>query len=193
MTKAPTLDSLAKGFLGVASEKETRVIKGQTANAARQQAFYEQQLLHEACEFGDILVHYVGSHVDLPLPQRAFGTALGILNLRRDYPTGGEQFDELADLGGEELQLPKSTKPAPIIEPPLPLTGEALHNAAAFAESFVRYVTMKKQQLGLSNPQAAYGLGRAFHNLRLTFPVDDGNTVAFDFYAQQAGEYFNHG
>lgn len=194
-TKLPTMDDLAKNFLGVTKSSEVKVVSGQKANTERQQALYEQELAHEACEFGDVLVNYVGSHVDVPLAHRAFGVALGVLNLRSEYPGGGEQFDELADLGGEDLQIEtkKKTPVTAVVSSAkvTPLTEEALLAAAPFAEIFVRFVTMKKHQLGLSNPQTSYALGRTFHNLRTCFPPEDGGPAAFDQYAQQAGEYFN--
>ena len=194
-TKLPTMDDLAKNFLGVSKSSDVKVVSGQKANTERQQALYEQELAHEACEFGDVLVNYVGSHVDVPLAHRAFGVALGVLNLRSEYPGGGEQFDELADLGGEDLQI-EAKKKAPVTAAVssakvTPLTEEVVLAAAPFAEIFVRFVTMKKHQLGLGNPQTAYALGRTFHNLRACFPPEDGGPAAFDQYAQQAGEYFN--
>jgi hypothetical protein len=189
--KNPTVDDLAKGFLGVATDHEVKVMPGQKADEKRQQALYEQQLAKEACEFGDLLVNYIGSHADLTPPQRAFGTMLGVLNLRRDYPGGGEQFDELADLGGEDLKL--QVKDTSQLSPPAPLDGALLLPAAEFAEALVRYITMKKHQYGVSNPQGAYALGRMFHNLRLTFPPEHGGSVGFDACSRQAGEYFNRG
>jgi hypothetical protein len=189
--KTPTVDDLAKGFLGVASDREVQVVRGQKADPKRQQALYEQQLAKEACDFGDLLVNYVGAHTELTPAQRAFGTMLGVLNLRRDYPEGGESFDALADLGGEDLKL--SSKSTAGLPAPPALTPTTQLPGAQFAEAFVRYVTMKKQQYGVSNPQAAYALGRMFHNLRLTFPPEDGGEDGFDLYGRQAGEYFDRG
>jgi len=197
-TKLPTMDDLAKSFLGIGKGTNAKVVPGQTANPERQQALYEQELAHEACDFGDVLVNYVGSHVDVPVAHRAFGVALGVLNLRSEYPNGGEQFDELADLGGEDLQV-ETKKKAPVVAPvgaaavTARLDEASILAAAPFAGVFVRYVTMKKHQLGLSNPQTSYALGRTFHNLRVCFPPEDGGPATFDQYAKQAGEYFNRG
>jgi hypothetical protein len=120
---------------------------------------------------------------------------LGILNVRFDYPDGQERFDEISDLAGEDLVLPPPMPFTPEEEVQIrrhrrPLEDESFRKAANFAEVFAKYITLTKHSMGLSSQQAAYGIGRAFHNLRQCFPREDGGTVAFDEYARLAGDYF---
>ena len=192
-SRSPTLDDVAKGFLGTTDPKKLHVTQGQKADPERQRELYEQEIMHEACAFGDAIVVYVGGMPDLTLPQRAFGVALGIFNLRRDYPEGSKLFDELVDLGGADLKLP------PVTVTPLTATQEwqftptKLEQAAKFAEMFVKYVTMKKKQMSVSNVQTAYGLGRMFHTLRHGYPRDESGAAGFDYCARYAGSYFGNG
>ena len=190
MAQPPELDNVARKFLGVTDPSKVKVVKGQTANAEKQRKLYEQQLMHEACEFGDTLVGYVGAHEKLTLGQRVVSVTLALLNLRRDFPDGVQRFDEYVDLGGDDLKLepvPPSDKPQGV------LASADFLPAAKFAETLVGYVIMTKHQLGLSNPQGAYGLGRMFHTLRGHFPTANGGPLQFDALAAQAGEYFNRG
>lgn len=69
-------------------------------------------------------------------------------------------------------------------------TADRLEEAAVFSENFQEFLKKKKHQIGLSNRQGAHGLGRAFHNLRRTFPADKGGSAAFDELARRAGQYF---
>lgn len=191
------IDDQTKRFLGVTRDDQVQVMKGQTADEKRLRSMREKALLAEACEFGDILVKYIGLHHKLSFHQRAFATALGIFNVRFEYPEGSDKFDDLADQGGDDLHLDTTSEvsdeaQAEEIRRGLrPLEGESLVEAAKFAETFAKYITMKKHSMGISNPQAAYGLGRAFHNLRLGFPMEEGGAIAFDKLALQAGEYFD--
>jgi hypothetical protein len=195
-SKKDKLDQTALQFLG-AKRGEVQVHEGQKASADKQRKQHEQMLIKEACDFGNTLVRYIVNHKDMPLKARVWSFALGVLCVRDEYPEGGEKFDELADLGGEDLQLTPPTKQheeamrsharnLPVLE------GEVLLEAARFAELVAKYVTTKKHQSGLNNLQAAYGLGRAFHNLRQTFPAEEGGVFAFDEYARQAGVYFDN-
>ncbi|MHC4619097.1 MAG: hypothetical protein ACYTEQ_15240 [Planctomycetota bacterium] len=195
-----TLDDQTRKMLNVQSDDEVQVMEGQPVTEARAQKIrraQEQSLLHEACEFGDMLVKYVGLHDKLNLTQRAWATALGIFNVRAEYPEGSVKFDDLADQGGDDLHLESTSEVSDeaqaeeIRQGLQPLEGESLEEAAKFAETFAKYITMKKHSLGISNPQAAYGLGRAFHNLRLGFPMEEGGAIAFDEWARQAGEYYD--
>ena len=122
---------------------------------------------------------------------------LALLCQRADYPEGEAKFDELADQGGKDLQYdgPNNTLPedeaAKVVQNLPPLEDARFEEAAKFAETFSAYISMKKQQLGVSNPQGAYGLGRAFHNLRFGFPKSEGGSAAFDEYAKRAGRYYD--
>ena len=190
MPKPPELDNITRKFLGVTDPSKVKVIRGQKADAEKQRKLYEQQLMYEASEFGDTLVGYVGAHEKLTVPQRAVSVTLALLNLRRDFPDGVKKFDEYVDLGGEDLELEPGLSSG---TPQGILPSADFLTAAKFAETLVGYVIMTKQQLGLSNPQGAYGLGRMFHTLRGHFPIASGGPLQFDTLAAQAGEYFNRG
>lgn len=191
------LDELERRFLGVKALEEVHILENQKANAERQAEAYEHQLVREACEFGDSLVRYIMGHHKLSPIQRAWAVVLGTLNVRVGYPGGGEEFDELADRGGEQLQLESTSEitdeeEKERIARELPqMTQQQYREAAAFAEAFSKYIGMKRNQLGVDRRQTAYGLGRAFHNLRLTFPMEGGGTAAFDELARRAGDYFD--
>lgn len=195
--KGDKLDPTVKKFLGVKDESEVKVVTNQKAEDKKLLNAREQYLLAEACEFGDILVSYIGAHPSLDLGQRAWAVVLALLCQRADYPEGVEKFDELADQGGKDLQYggPDNTLPedeaAAMVNNLPPLEDNRFEKAAQFAETFSAYISMKKQQLGVSNPQAAYGLGRAFHNLRLGFPKAEGGSAVFDEYARRAGRYYD--
>ena len=192
-SRSPTLDDVAKGFLGTSDPKKLHVSRNQKANPETQRRLYEQEIMHEACAYGDAVILYVGGMPNLTMPQRAFGVALGIFNLRRDYPEGVKAFDDLVDLGGADLKLP-ATEVTPL--PPTQewkFDSDALEHAAKFAEAFIKYATMKKKQMNITNLQGAYGLGRMFHTLRQNFPVTEGGPAAFDYCARYAGVYFGNG
>jgi len=191
------IGELERRFLGVKTAEEVHVLENQKANEERQAHAYETMLLREACEFGDSLVRYIMGHYKLSAAQRAWAVVLGTLNVRGDYPGGTEEFDELADRGGEQLQLDNvnivddDEEKQRIVQELPQFTQEQYREAAAFAEAFSRYIGMKRNQLGTDRKQTAYGLGRAFHNLRLTFPMEGGGTAAFDELARRAGDYFD--
>lgn len=196
MATRKDLDPSALQFLGVQSIRDVQVMEGQKAKEEKLRAQTEKFLLEEACGFGDSLVHYVAAHSkEYTLKQLIWGMVLGTLCLREDYLEGVDKFDELADQGGKDLKLetnvPEHTEEqcAKIVHA-AQLTKEETLNAAKFAELYAGYVAMKKRQTSISNIQIAYGLGRAFHNLRVTFPEDEGGRVAFDELAKQAGGYF---
>lgn len=197
MAAKKELDPAALRFLGVQNMADVQIIEGQKAKEEKLRAQTEKFLLEEACGFGDSLVHYVAAHnKEYTTKQLIWGTVLGTLCLREDYLDGVDKFDELADQGGKDLQLKVKTpeyteeQRTEIIRK-VQLTQEEALTAAKFAELYAGYVAMKKRQTSISNIQIAYGLGRAFHNLRLTFPEDEGGYVAFDELARQAGGYFD--
>lgn len=197
MTKQQPIptDPMAKAFLGNDPDKIT-VMPGQKADEKRLAASQERFLLAEACSFGDDVVRYVMGHYKLSEGQRIWGFALTLFCLRSDYPDGGEDFDELADKGGEDLELAKKN----IVEEPervrdivsrlRAFSDEELQEAATFAERANAYIEATKQRDGISNPQAAYALGRAFHNMRFGFPLEKGGTAAFDEFVRRASAYF---
>jgi len=192
--KIPT-DPMAQKFLGPDPDK-IRVMAGQRANEQRRLAAHEQYLFAEACEYGDDLIRYVMGHHRLQDVQRVWGFALVVFCLRRDYPEGVTDFDELFDKGGDDLELHKKN----IVKDPerikgitaelAPFTAEEQEAAAAFAEHMSKYIEATKHRGGLSNAQAAYALGRAFHNMRFGFPLERGGTAAFDACVTRATAYF---
>lgn len=193
MNKEKELDIIAKRFFGTSN---VEVIKGQKADAQKQQKIQERFLLDEARNFGDILVRYIIAHRKLSKEQRAWGFGLALFCLREDYPHGIDDFDELIDEGGASLTLNEQNiitdekHIAKVKEELLPFADTKQHQAAVFAENVSKYIETKKHQLGLSNPQAVYGMGRAFHNLRLGYPLKEGGTAAFDELMSRANGYF---
>lgn len=189
------LDATARRFLG-SNLDQVRVMAGQKADDQKLLASQEKFLMAESCEFGDILVRYTMAHRKLTIEQRAWGFALALFCIRGDYPEGLEDFDGLADQGGDDLELSEKnvvtdTERAKAIADALPQFSEtALQEAGVFSEQVSKYVETKKHQMALSNPQAAYGLGRAFHNLRLGFPIAMGGTAAFDELTRRASGYY---
>lgn len=194
--KPPRLDSLANAFLG---NQEAVIVEGQKADEKKQLEMAARQLLFEACDYGDVLVKYVAMHGRLSPAQAAWGFALALLNVRSEYPEGGDAFDDLAEQARQDLELAVTTEvtdPERIARTQADAereaqewTHEEFTEAATFAENMAEYFGKKKRQQDIDNKQAAYGLGRAFHNLRLTFPADHGGSAAFDVYAKRAGVY----
>lgn len=196
MADKKDLTEAEKRFLGVNSIKDVEVVEGQQADANRQAQAFEQRLIAEAIEYGDSLMRYVIGHHRLSPAQRAWAIVLGILNVRREYPSP-EEFDELADRGGADLQLQTRnviTDPdriAEIARDLPPFDNEELRGAAKFAEQFAGYIGMKLRQMGVDARQSVYGIGRVMHNVRFTFPMDQGGTAAFDELARRAGAYYD--
>ncbi len=192
---AARLDAMAQRFLGNQID-EVRVIAGQQATEKRLLAAQEKYLVAEACQFGDILVRYTMGHRKLSFEQRAWGFTLALFCIREDYPEGVEEFDTVVDQAGSDLELSMKnvvTDPEQItrvVSDLVQFDTEQFKGAAIFAEQLSRYVEGKKHQKNLSNPQAAYGLGRAFHNLRLGYPLSEGGPAVFDELTRRAGEYF---
>jgi hypothetical protein len=192
------LDNTAQRFLkaGSATAAPVQVHDGQKADDARLAAQHEQVLLSEACAYGDDLVRYVAMHQDLSPEEAAWGFCLGLYCARDAYPPGGDVFDDIADQARKDLVLAKTTvvtDQAEIerIQTELPeFTENQFTRSAAFAEDFANFLSRKKRQVGIANKQGVYGLGRAFHNLRQTFPKDRGGSAAFDELARRAGFYF---
>lgn len=189
------LDATARRFLGNDLD-EIRVIAGQKADDKKLLASQERYLIAEACEFGDVLVRYTMAHRKLSFEQRAWGFALALFCIRGDYPEGLSDFDSLVDQGGDDLELSSKNvvtdaeRVKSIVDDLLQFSEKALKEAALFSEQVSKYVETKKHQKGLSNPQAVYGLGRAFHNLRLGFPLSEGGTAAFDELTRRASGYY---
>lgn len=187
MNKKAELDAIAKRFLGT---NNVNIITGQKSNEQKQKEMQEHYLLEEAKCFGDTLVRYIVAHRKLLTAQRAWSFGLTLFCLREDYPHGIDEFDELIDQGGKSLALDDQNF---IVdgEKELPeFTDIEQRQAAELAEKISKYVETKKHQLGLSNSQAVYGMGRAFHNLRLGYPLEEGSTEAFDTLVKRANQYF---
>ena len=204
------MDAFTQRFFG--NEKVQR-IDGQKANEEKQAAMQERFLMDEACRFGDTLIRYVVAHRKLSTAQRAWGFGLALFCLRGDYPEGIEDFDDLIDMGGESLTLRESNESAvtqiastatatttATTTATATATATCLHTstfneteqhaAAALAENISKYIERQKQQKGLSNSQAAYGIGRAFHSLRTGYPPEEGGVAAFDEIISYASEYY---
>jgi hypothetical protein len=190
------LDETARSFLGGGSGAKIEVHEGQEADEQKLLEQQERALLAEACDYGDDLVRYVAMHRDLSPEEAAWGFCLGLYCARNAYPEGGEEFDDIADQANKDLVLAKTTvitDQAEIdrIQTELPQFDDAsFKKAATFAENVASFLQRKKQQLGIANKQGTYGLGRAFHNLRQTFPTANGGSAAFDELARRAGVYF---
>jgi hypothetical protein len=189
------LDETAQRFLRAGSQP-VEVHDGQQADEKRLAEQQERMLLAEACEYGDDMVRYVAMHKDLSPEEAAWGFCLGLYCARDAYPNGGDAFDDIADQARKDLVLAKTTiitDQAEIerIQTELPeFKEESFKRAAAFAENVASFLDRKKRQVGIGNKQGAYGLGRAFHNLRQTYPEEKGGSAAFDELARRAGLYF---
>lgn len=189
------MDDQARRFLGNV-EDEVVQRQGQKADDDKLRTSQERMLLAEACQYGDDLVRYVAMHRDLSPEEAAWGFCLGLYCARDAYPDGDEAFDDIAEQAGKDLTLAETT----IITDPdrvvqiqtelLEFEDKAFKLAAAFAEDFASFLDRKKRQLSIGNKQGAYGLGRAFHNLRQTFPMDRGGSATFDELARRSGIYF---
>jgi hypothetical protein len=193
--KTEPLDDTARRFLQI-GQNTPEVHEGQSADKGKLQEGWERTLLHEACEYGDDMVRYVAMHKDLTPEEAAWGVCLGIYCARDVYPNGAEEFDDLGDQAAKDLVLPQTTvvtDEGEIARIQMELTDfddAGFRRAALFSEKFQDFLKGKKQQLGISNRQGAYGLGRAFHNLRRTFPTDNGGSATFDELARRSGLYF---
>jgi hypothetical protein len=180
-------DDFGKAFLGGGTTPPERH-DGQKANEKKLAAGQERMLRAEACNFGDDLVRYVAMHQDNTHEELAWGFCLALYVARSIYPNGEEDFDEISDQAANDLVLSEEniTEKAEVA----PFSDGTFRRAAEFAELMQEYIRRKKPQTGISNRQGAYGLCRAFHNLRRTFPADKGGSAAFDELARRAGEYF---
>jgi hypothetical protein len=193
--KRGDLDDTARRFLQVGSNAP-EIHKGQQADEEKQRDGWERMLFQEACEFGDDLVRYVAMHKRNTPEQLAWGVCLGLFCARNWYPNGEEEFDELTALAAKDLVLAQTTivedeEEIARIQTEMPqFSKESFEAAAEFSENFQDFIRKKKTQVGMSNKQGAYGLGRAFHNLRRTFPKESGGSAAFDELARRAGIYF---
>lgn len=189
------LDATARRFLQI-GRNAPEVHEGQQADANKQREGWERILLIEACEYGDDLVRYVAMHQKLSPMEMAWGFCLGLYCARAEYPNGGEEFDDLGIQAAQDLVLSEMTlitdeDEIVRIQTELPqLDDKQQKEAALFSEDLQEFLKKKKHQVGISNKQGAYGLGRAFHNLRRTYPVDRGGSAAFDEFARRAGRYF---
>ena len=190
------MDDTVKNFLGVTHEKDIQVIEGQKVNDKKLAQVQDEYLLHEACEYGDALVRYVINHLKLTNEQRAWATSLGMFCLRAEYPEGVDTFDDLMLDGGNDLILEKESEDTEEVRANTKKEAlqdeEVLEEAGKFAELFAKYTANLKKNLGVSNPQAVYGLGRAWYTLRRAFPEESGGPAGFDYWASQAGDYFHN-
>lgn len=195
--RPPQLDATALRFLNTQDMTEVHVMQGQKADHERQARIYQQTLKHEACRFGDGLIFYLVGHRELSPQQHVWAFVLGVLNVRDSFPEGTELFDDYADWGGHELHLDVKVQPPKTKDPDtektvaFPFDDEPHQAACKLAERIATYIGMKKHAVNLTNEQTAYGIGRAFHNLRSTYPQDLGGVHSFDAYAAAAGEYFD--
>jgi len=181
------LDSTARAFLKQGGEKIT-TMPGQTADLNRVEQQRQRVLIREACAHGDELIIYITGHrVSHTLPVMAWATSAFVLALRLEYPDGEKRFDEWSQRGGAELEVPpvSLSKPGAIHK----LTPDEVFSAVELAKLCAKYASQILKRSGINNAQAAYGLGRAFQNLRLTFPQIYGGVLAFDQYAKEAGQY----
>lgn len=189
------LDDVAQRFLA-SGNAPVQVHNGQKADEKRLAEQQERVLLNEASAYGDDMVRYVAMHKDISPMEGAWGFCLGLYCARDAYPDGGDAFDDIADQARQDLVLTQTTivtdqEEAARIQTELPeFTEEQFQRAATFAENFASFLDRKKRQVGIGNKQGAYGLGRAFHNLRQTFPKEKGGSAAFDELARRAGLYF---
>lgn len=182
------LDPTVKAFLG---KEDVKVLPGFQSPESKQKDAQDKYLISEAYEYGDALVCYVAAHNGLSPEERAWGFSLGIFCARAEFPDGVEKFDEYADAGGADLKLDRTTETQSDNLHLTPFSEDRQVLAAQFAEEVATYLSKKKRTAGVNNLQAAYGLGRAFHTLRLQFPLASGGTAAFDELSRRAGIYFN--
>lgn len=190
----PTLDLTAKSFLGVDNLDEIREIEAHTSKEEDVAKAREQLLLNEACRYGDSLVAYITGHTDLKPWQLIYGTALGIFNLRYEFPDGEEKFDEIAATAAEDSQAQRppsqGSESSVAVAANFEFEPEAYRPAKKFAELFVKHTSVLKNSMGVSNAQVAFGIGRAFYILRDKFPPEEGGTALVDRLAAEAGRYF---
>lgn len=194
-----TLDPTARAFLGTHRDGAVEIVQraGQKVKVEAVLDAEGRWRHEEACDFGNSLVQYVAMHEDLSVPQRVWGFSLASMCLREDYPDGTEVFDTLYESAEADLDLPghpltafdedeRLTRVAKVE----PMDEATLRAAAQFSEKVYAYIMKKRLGLGLHYTQAAYAIGRAFHNLRRTFPDALGGHPAFDEYVSDAGKYF---
>ena len=175
-------DRFSQAFLG---DGPQTVQHDQTVDPEAQAAAYNGYLQDEAVELGDSFVQWVAAHKTIPIHARAWGFVLGTFCTRAEYPGGVAAFDSIVAAAGEDLDLPRKEFDPPNIPE---WTTEAMHHATQFAELSAGYVSLVRRQRSISDQQAAYGIGRAWHNLRETFP--QGGPVGFDVLAREAADYF---
>jgi hypothetical protein len=193
--KTDPLDDTSKRFLQI-GQNAPEIHAGQKIDDDKLKGGWERALFAEACDYGDDLVVYTTAHHKLSPEEIVWGFCLGLYCARGVYPNGAEEFDDLGDQAAKDLVLSATTivtdeEEIARIQTALPeFPEERFREAAVFSENFQEFLKNKKIQTGISNRQGAYGLGRAFHNLRRTFPVDRGGSAAFDELARRAGVYF---
>ena len=193
--KTGALDNTAKQFLQIGGNAP-EVHEGQKADEGKLKEGWERALFAEACAYGDDLVRYTAAHYKLTPEEIARAFCLGLYCARDAYPNGAEEFDDLGDQAAKDLILTHTTvvtdeEEIARIQTELPeFPEDRFQEAALFSENFQEFLKSKKIQTGISNRQGAYGLNRAFHNLRKTFPAKSGGSAAFDELARRAGMYF---
>jgi hypothetical protein len=179
--RKPFSDAFSQAFLG----EDPQVQQGQTVDSEAQANAFDGYLQDEAVVFGDNLMQWIAAHKNLPLHVRAWGFVLGVFCVRAEFPAGATEFDQIVARAGEDLDLPRK-------EPDnseLPeWTTKDLREAANFAELVSGYIALLRRQNDVRDEQAVYGIGRAWHNLRETFPM--AGTRGFDILAKEAVEYY---
>ena len=171
--------------------------EGQKMDQERAVAARERYFMQEACDYGDEIVKFASMRLVKYSPREiSWGLALGTYCVRRDYPGDRNEFDNIIERAGNELKLEASgliTDPQEIerIQQSVDVfTEEVEARALEFARVYLQYIDRTRKSSGISEGQTIYGIGRAFHNLRLTYPKEHGGTAAFDTYARRAGTYY---
>jgi hypothetical protein len=171
--------------------------EGQKIDQDKAVAARERFFMEEACDYGDEIVKFASLRLVKYTPEQiVWGFCVGLYCLRRDYPGAAQAFDDIVERAGKELKVTATgaitdeAEIKKIQDGIVPFTEEEERVAVQFAEVFLQYISRSRKQTGVSEGQTVYGLGRSFHNLRLTYPKEKGGTAAFDTYARKAGNYY---
>jgi hypothetical protein len=178
-------DQFAQTFLG---QDDAQVHQGGHVDPVAQAEAHQDYILEEASTFGNNFVQWIAAHKTVPIHVRAWGFVLGIFCIRAEYPAGAIEFDRIVAQAGEDLDLPGKSHAND--DPLPPWTEITMRQATNFAELTSGYVALHRRQTDVHDDQAAYGIGRAWHNLRTTFPF--GGPEAFDTVAAHAVRYYEH-
>lgn len=171
--------------------------EGQKMDQDRAAAARERYFMQEACDYGDEIVKFASMRLVKYKPREiSWGLALGTYCVRRDYPGDREEFDNIIERAGNELKLDatgliKDPQEIERIQQSLTVfSADEEAKALEFARVYLQYIERTRKSSGISEGQTIYGIGRAFNNLRLTYPKEEGGTAAFDTYARRAGVYY---